>query len=460
MSVHAGRWNAARAIVFGLGVTAVMMSKGPIGVALPLAVVLSAWALGVPLPRRTGSILAWSIIAPLALTCLWLVAAARVVGLEPIAEQVGLHGFGYAARTSWSHPKPFWFFLGTFWLDFFPVSLLFPAALAALVARWGGTMGKNPDKTEPPKRGGLGQRIRASVRAHPVEGFLLAWFFSIFLVHSAISAKRSPYIMPAFPAAALLVALAYVRSGNAVREASSRAARVFRHLDAGGRWVLTGLLGLLGLAGVLHPLYLRPALKLLMNHVSETSGLPPPHPMPWQQAMMIFGGLAAWGLAWVVRPRNRAGGPDTRRMLPGFIVTGILVLALGGGVVAAMMNDYRSGRELIELADPHLANPKVYSLHRARGSAWLMAWHCPIGARTEMVRNDELWVERFEKTPPPVLGFMRSKDYERMRDILPPDARLLGEGLLGTTQYYLVGRGLARKDSAPVPAPSRSSPYP
>lgn len=455
MSVHAGRWNAARAIVFGLGVTAAMMSKGPIGVALPLAVVLSAWALGVPLPRRTGSILAWSIIAPLALTCLWLVAAARVVGLEPIAEQVGLHGFGYAARTSWSHPKPFWFFLGTFWLDFFPVSLLFPAALAALAGAWAGATVRKDDSSAARKWSGSWGRMRGALRAHPAEGLLLAWFFSIFLVHSAISAKRSPYILPTFPAAALLVALAYARYGNATSGACTRAARIFRRLDAGGRWVLTGLLGLLGLAGVLHPLYLRPALEVLMSHVSETPGLAPPQVMPWQQAIMIVGGIAAWGLGWVIRPRRVSG--DGFRVLPGFMAAGILVLFLGGSVAVPMLDDNRSGRHLIEFAKPYLAHPGVYFLHRARGSAWLLAWHCPVGGRSELIRNDELWLKRFQEIPPPVLGVMRRKDYEDMRERFPLDSRLLGEGLLGTTQYYLVGRGFEAMDRIAPDSTSRNS---
>lgn len=452
LSIQAGRWSATRAVAFCLCVGAAMMSKGPIGMALPMAVLLAAWLIGVPLPRHTCRILAWCIFVSLAVTCLWLVAAARVVGLAPIAEQVGLHGFGYAAPTSWSHPRPFWYFLGTFWLDMFPVSLLFPAALAALAAQG---FGKKRKEGGPSARSGVGnlwRRMRIASSAHPVEGFLLAWFFGIFLLHSMISAKRSPYIMPVFPAAALLVVLAYVRNGNAVGPASSRAARVFHQLDALGRWALTGFLLLLGCAAVLHPLYFQAGLNLLMKHVSETSGLPVPHPTLWQQGLMLGGGFAAWGLAYVLWPHRT--GANGRKVLTDFMATGLLVLVLGGGVAVPMLDTYRSGRNLAEVTSPYLGPSGVQSFHRAPASAWLLGWYYPDAPTPKIIRADEPWLEAFGLARPPVLGVIRLKDFNNMRDLFPSDAKILGQGLLGTKKYYLIGRGIGASDStreAPMP---------
>jgi len=83
--------------------------------------------------------------------------------------------------SAFNHDKPIYYFIGVFFGDFAPYSLIFPAAVV-----WA-----FKTRDEMPKG---------------VMSFFLTWFFAVLIFFSLSDSKRTPYIMPLYPAAAVLTA--------------------------------------------------------------------------------------------------------------------------------------------------------------------------------------------------------------------------------------------------------------
>lgn len=155
-----------------------MLSKGPLGLLLP-GLVLVLWH---------GDQREWRRIielGPLALLSLgvylpWYVANSQAMGWESMLYEFYAQNLErFLTSDNRGHAQPWFYFLRNFWMDFSPWSWLFPAALIWLKrsGRW-----RDP-------------RIR-----------LALWWFGTFFVFLSIAAtKRQLYLLPAFPAAALLL---------------------------------------------------------------------------------------------------------------------------------------------------------------------------------------------------------------------------------------------------------------
>jgi hypothetical protein len=180
-------WSSGRALVFCLGAAGATLTKGPVGAALPLAGLAAAWAAGVPLPRRSGWIALAALCAALAPLALWGALAARSAGWEALREQIREQAVRRALN-SWDHKESPVYFLLTFWVDFFPASLLFPAAVAALFT--GGARETGAPAAASSRARRAWRFLRGAARKRPAEFFLLFWFFGVVLFHSLLSAKR------------------------------------------------------------------------------------------------------------------------------------------------------------------------------------------------------------------------------------------------------------------------------
>jgi len=188
---------------------------------------------------------------------------------------------------------PFWFYLPDFAKQFFPWSLLVPVALAAAVSRV--------------------RRRRDDPIAVP-----LAWLVVPFVLFSCFDQKRSPYVLPLFPAAALLVAsvVAEPRSTTpAIRRWLARSEAAIA--GVGGAVCLTMLADLAGRtllgAGFLHV----PDRTPLLAQIGA-----------WQPGVELV--LAACGAAWAAS--LAVGG--VRRWLVVFAGQAA-VLALAGVLLSA-----------------------------------------------------------------------------------------------------------------------------
>lgn len=161
-------------VFFGLA----MLSKGPLGLLLP-GLVLVLWR---------GSQRQWRQLlelAPLALIALavylpWYVANSQAMGWDNMLYEFYAQNLErFLTSENRGHAQPWFYFLRNFWTDFAPWSWLFPAAILWLVRteRW----------------------------RDPKVQFALWWFGSFFVFLSIAATKRQLYLLPAYPAVALLL---------------------------------------------------------------------------------------------------------------------------------------------------------------------------------------------------------------------------------------------------------------
>ncbi|UCE86208.1 MAG: glycosyltransferase family 39 protein [Deltaproteobacteria bacterium] len=168
-----------------------VLTKGPVGFLVPVLVMAMflAWERRLRDLRRAFP--PWAFALSLGPGLVWLGAAGALAAGGFLADAVGVNLFGrFFAGTS--HARPFYYYLYQFPADFLPWALLWP--LVAWVAhRRVFVPGADPDRAR-------------SWR------FLLAWVLASLAFFTLSSGKRGLYLLPAFPAAALICADAVVRT--------------------------------------------------------------------------------------------------------------------------------------------------------------------------------------------------------------------------------------------------------
>jgi 4-amino-4-deoxy-L-arabinose transferase-like glycosyltransferase len=161
------------------------LAKGPVGPALAGAVALATWLASRPrgdgaargLITWRGTALAAAGVALLAGP--WVLLLAGRIGVEGILELLRRETIR-RSLFGLDHPRPFHYFLATWWVTFFPWSL------AAPFIAW--------------------KTLRGARPWDPATVFLLCWLGVALLFFSLPADKNDAYLLPAAPAAALLVA--------------------------------------------------------------------------------------------------------------------------------------------------------------------------------------------------------------------------------------------------------------
>lgn len=172
--------GTASAVAFWLAVAVGVLIKGPLILLFCGAtmVMLAAWDRSIDwlktLRWRMGLAIVAVLVAP------WLIAITIKSGGAFFSESVGHDMMGKVAGGQEGKGLPPGYYLGTFWITFFPWAFL---ALLALPWIW-----RN--------------------RAEPAVRFCVAWIIPAWLVFEAVPTKLLHYTLPAFPAVALLTAAA------------------------------------------------------------------------------------------------------------------------------------------------------------------------------------------------------------------------------------------------------------
>jgi 4-amino-4-deoxy-L-arabinose transferase-like glycosyltransferase len=125
----------------------------------------------------TGLAILTAVVAP------WHWAAYRANGDIFYQEYWVLHHLQLASGGDFSHKQPFWYYVPMLLVGMFPFSLWIPSALRTAA---------KPDVVEPDQRRAL--------------KFLLIWAVCIFLFFTGMKSKLISYLLPMYPAAALLTA--------------------------------------------------------------------------------------------------------------------------------------------------------------------------------------------------------------------------------------------------------------
>lgn len=194
------RWYLLGFAALGLA----MLTKGPVGVLVPVAGVVAFLALaggwrrvGREAPLVTGALLFLAIAAP------WYLAMFWVHGADYAARARG-ETLGRVLRTVTGPGGTALFYVPVVLVGFFPWSALLPGALVGTLRR---------------------ARARAAAdRRGAVAVFAAAWIVAGLVFFSLIQSRLPHYVAPLFPPAALLVAAAWPQS-----------------VPASTRWMLRGL---------------------------------------------------------------------------------------------------------------------------------------------------------------------------------------------------------------------------
>jgi 4-amino-4-deoxy-L-arabinose transferase-like glycosyltransferase len=173
------------AMAAGLCMGFATLTKGPVGMVLPTLCGL----IYLVTPGQRLKLRGWDALlclgAFLVVTLAWFVPAVALGGLE-YAQATLLHHSLERYVRAWEHTAPWYYYLATFPAQFLPWTLFLPQALIAGGRPW-----------------------RHQGRAG--EWFALCWLVTILGFFSISTGKRDIYVLPAFPAAALLVGWIWAR---------------------------------------------------------------------------------------------------------------------------------------------------------------------------------------------------------------------------------------------------------
>lgn len=176
---RAAGWAALAYAAMALGV----LSKGLLGLVLPLMAVGGYLAATGPLrsiPGRLQLLPGLAVFSAVVLA--WFGPAVARYGTAYLHETV-IHQHVVRYVHTWAHAGPWYYYLGELPVDFFPWIVFLPVALATACGAW---------------------RAETALPARPVL-LPLSWFVTGFLFFTLSSGKRSPYLLPLYPAAALLI---------------------------------------------------------------------------------------------------------------------------------------------------------------------------------------------------------------------------------------------------------------
>jgi Dolichyl-phosphate-mannose-protein mannosyltransferase len=182
-----------------------MLAKGPLGLLLP-GLVLTLW-LGARRDWRHILELAPLSLIALAIYLPWFVATADAMGWDEILYELYAQNFArFQDGALRGHAQPFYYYFKNFWIDFTPWSWLVPPALL-----W---------------------TIRSGRWRNPNVQLVLWWFGAFFVFLTLAATKRQLYLLPAYPAVALLLApwlasVGQADTGSSKNAPNSRPVRIY-----------------------------------------------------------------------------------------------------------------------------------------------------------------------------------------------------------------------------------------
>jgi 4-amino-4-deoxy-L-arabinose transferase-like glycosyltransferase len=292
-----GRARIRNFALFGLGIGLGVLAKGPAILlhTLPAALLAPLWGLrleGVSSSELTLSWRRWyaGVAAGVALAAAiglaWAVPAA-IAGGRDFAHAIFIGQSAGRMVESFAHDRPWWWYAASL------APLLMPWTIWPAV--WRALGGFRVWRT--------GRGVAAAL----VDGgcrFALIWFLAAFVAFSAISGKQLHYLLPGFPALAVLVGwlVAGAESGG-VRRGNSTVDQAVPGITAAGIGVLASMLPLLPLS------------PRLMERIGLVES-------PW---FLIY---AAAGLMVAILPLRHWALALERRVAALAVLSGVLVIAL------------------------------------------------------------------------------------------------------------------------------------
>jgi 4-amino-4-deoxy-L-arabinose transferase-like glycosyltransferase len=233
-----------------------VLAKGPVGVLLPGLVIGVFLTLTGQWRRwlRGGPLLAMLLLF-LGVCLPWYAAAARLNGMDFLGGFLGFSNLQRFTSVIYDHPGPPWFYLPWLLILLLPWSLFLPAAVLPLrfwrLDRWRRAAGEDVAISEAVA---AGKPVAAAGSGVDQLGlFLLLWLGLILAFFSAAATKLPGYILPALPAASLLVTLLWRPMPAAGRAAVAGAREPAGWPIRLSGWIEAVLVAALAVAALLAP---------------------------------------------------------------------------------------------------------------------------------------------------------------------------------------------------------------
>ena len=211
-----GLWGEGRARhwiwVFYASMALATLTKGPIGVILPLltaALYLTFSRRWSEYWRRGYPLVGTLVLAMLALP--WYAAMLAIHGAAYTAPAQA-HTIGRFLSPMEGHGFSLFFYFPVLFLGFFPWSGLLPAALYQAFKNWREARGSGSVNREPLTVNRLTSNDSRTTASQELELFAALWVVGVFLFFTASATRLPHYIGPLFPAASLLTASFWHRS--------------------------------------------------------------------------------------------------------------------------------------------------------------------------------------------------------------------------------------------------------
>jgi 4-amino-4-deoxy-L-arabinose transferase-like glycosyltransferase len=372
---RAAPWLAWSAV--GLGV----LTKGPVGL-LPVAV----WA-AYAAARRDGQLVARVRPIPGAIV-------AMVIAVPWYAMMIVEHGRAFVdfaigheivnrvmSEREFAPMRGFLYYFKVWPGDAAPWSILFIAALGWTTRRW--------------------RELRTDDRR--AIGLALTWFLGVFFIFSLSRSKVAHYVLPAYPAAALLIGV-FIDRVAGLERAAGRGADDFRDrwwwrepmaVVAGVVLIAAGMLGW--------------SVDVLMPAATVAARLLLP-------AVLALGGVAVALAVWRSAP-IAATGALALTLAGAFAVIGAVIVP---GAIEAFKPMPQLARTAARLAPP---GTRIGLAGRYGASSVIFYSHHNI----EWLNDDEATLT-FMANHPDALCVMPSSDVERLMPRLPPSAHIVDAG--------------------------------
>lgn len=343
-----------------------MLTKGPLGLLLP-GLVLALWHGTRREWRRLAALAPLSLVS-LAIYLPWFVACARQAGADSVVEELWLHfaRFGSGAR---GHVRPLYYYAVNLWLDLAPWSLLLPLAL------W---------------------RIRrCGSWRDPRQQLLLWWLGAFFVFLSLAVTKRQLYLLPAYPAAALLLGQwIAVRGRDALNAPERRLAAAFVTVTAAVLALAGGSLAAAGLGSGL----LAPGLALEPLHDLVFRSLRGP--------VLAVGALSLAAGLWVLRVRRY---PDLPQALLRIAVVTAPLYFLAFGWIMPKFNPVKTYEPVGRWIRQKMGSEQVFGAavsHRERAKMAAFTYHTR--RKVEFLATEDAVARFLEEHPGSVVVLARS----------------------------------------------------
>ncbi|MET0151428.1 MAG: glycosyltransferase family 39 protein [Candidatus Binatia bacterium] len=198
-------------IAFYLSMALATLGKGPVGVVLPALVAMIYLALRRDLARWRQLQVVAGAVAVLVIAGSWYALAIARGGVASVQKQPWVENVGrfFAASASGAgHEPPFYYMIGGFFLGFAPWSFfVIPLAIHLYVNR---------------------RRLEMLGYLYP-----LVWFGAVFTFYSVSQSKRTVYLLPVYPAAALLLGAWWQSVASDPRSVSPILVRALRAVAIG-----------------------------------------------------------------------------------------------------------------------------------------------------------------------------------------------------------------------------------